>query len=77
MTTWAVMKCLFQHERNAFVERMQRVAQDKHLRISFLSGNANCAAVGVFKTYVKGKQSKVLPPIDYRYMLNIVSSECI
>lgn len=56
---------------------MQGVAQDKHLRISFLSGDVHCAAVGVFKTHVKGKQSEVLPPMDYRYMLNIVSSECI
>ena len=65
-----------QRERNAFVERLQHVAQEKRLRITFLSGDVHCAAVGLFKTYVKGKESEVPPQADHRYMLNIVSSEC-
>ena len=48
-----------QRERNAFVERLQHVAQEKRLRISFLSGDVHCAAVGLFKTYVKGKEIEV------------------
>ena len=45
--------------------------------MSFLSGDVHCAAVGVLKTLVKGKNAhEVPPPQDHRYMLNVVTSEC-
>lgn len=54
---------------------MQQYAQKTRTRVSFLSGDVHCAAVGVFKTFVKGKNSQELPPpIDHRYMLNVVTS---
>ena len=47
-----------------------------HTRVTFLSGDVHCAAVGVFKTHVKDKKRGELSPgLDFRYMLNIVSSE--
>ncbi len=56
---------------------MQHIAKDKHMRVTFLSGDVHCAAVGVLKTFVKGKNAvEIPPPMDYRYMLNVVSSEC-
>jgi hypothetical protein len=65
-----------QRERNWFIEQLQHLAKTKYLRVSFLSGDVHCAAVGVLKTYVKGKKVQdVDPPLDYRYMLNVVTSE--
>ncbi|KAJ3537495.1 hypothetical protein NM688_g6678 [Phlebia brevispora] len=65
-------------ERNAFIERLQReVAIGKHMRVTFLSGDVHCAAVGLLKTYVKGKDQEVPPAMDFRYMLNIVTSAIV
>jgi hypothetical protein len=65
-----------QRERNWFIEQLQGYAQRMHTRVTFLSGDVHCAAVGVFKTLVKGKNAQeVPPPVDYRYMLNVVTSE--
>ncbi|KAF8580672.1 hypothetical protein K439DRAFT_1648118 [Ramaria rubella] len=64
-------------ERNWFVERMQDVAKIMHIRISFLSGDVHCAAVGVFRSLAKGKDVDVPPARDHRYMLNIVSSAIV
>ncbi|EMD34460.1 hypothetical protein CERSUDRAFT_97712 [Gelatoporia subvermispora B] len=65
-------------ERNWFIEETQKIAQAKHIRISFLSGDVHCAAVGVFKTLRKGKNApEIQPPMDHRYMLNIVSSAIV
>lgn len=35
----------------------------------------HCAAVGVLKTLAKNKNAAVPPPVDYRYMINVVTSE--
>jgi hypothetical protein len=64
-----------QKERNWFIEQMQNVARAQHLRISFLSGDVHCAAVGLLKTLVKGKGKVDMPPEqDFRYMINVVTS---
>ncbi|KAG1754457.1 hypothetical protein EDB19DRAFT_1892451 [Suillus lakei] len=67
-------------ERNWFIQQMQGIARMKSLRISFLSGDVHCAAVGVLKTLVRsngGKNNRTIdapPETDYRYMLNVVTS---
>lgn len=59
---------------------MQGIARMKSLRISFLSGDVHCAAVGVLKTLVRsngGKNNRTIdvpPETDYRYMINVVTS---
>ena len=41
-----------------------------------MSGDVHCAVVGVFKTLVREKkQSDIEPSKDFRYMLNVVTSE--
>ncbi|KAI0086636.1 hypothetical protein BDY19DRAFT_986462 [Irpex rosettiformis] len=63
-------------ERNWFIEQLQHLAKTKRLRVTFLSGDVHCAAVGVLKTYVKGKKEQDIPPAqDRRYMLNVVTSK--
>ena len=38
----------------------------------------HCAAVGLFRTHVKEKKAPAIDPaIDYRYMLNIISSAIV
>jgi len=64
-------------ERNWFIEKMQEFAQVKRIRVSFLSGDVHCAAVGVLKTLTKNKEPDVIPALDHRYMLNIVSSAIV
>ncbi|KZT74001.1 hypothetical protein DAEQUDRAFT_720843 [Daedalea quercina L-15889] len=64
-------------ERNWFVEQMQRYAWTRHCRITFLSGDVHCAAVGVFKTLRQQKEAEIPPPFDHRYMLNIVTSAIV
>jgi hypothetical protein len=65
-----------QKERNWLIQQLQNFAKVKRIRVSFLSGDVHCAAVGVLKTLSKGKSKKeVLPPVDFRYMVNIVSSK--
>ncbi|KAH9926121.1 uncharacterized protein B0H18DRAFT_1085075 [Fomitopsis serialis] len=61
-------------ERNWLVEQMQRYAWTRHCRVTFLSGDVHCAAVGLFKTLRQQKEADIPPPLDHRYMLNIVSS---
>jgi len=56
---------------------MQGVAKKKRLRITFLSGDVHCAAVGVLKTLTKGKDAEIPPNFDHRYMLNVVSSAIV
>ena len=52
------------------------LAKSRYLRVTFLSGDVHCAAVGVLKTYVKGKKEPDVPPaMDYRYMINVVTSK--
>lgn len=65
-------------ERNWFIQQLQSLALRKHTRITFLSGDVHCAAVGVFKTYVKDKKHRSYSPDqDHRYMLNIVTSAIV
>lgn len=58
-------------ERNALVHRFQQLAQEKQLRITFLSGDVHLAAVGRFYTHPK---LGIKPRNDYRYMVNVISS---
>jgi PhoD related phosphatase len=46
----------------------------KGLRITFLSGDVHCAAVGLLKTL---SRRDVDPKLDHRYMLNVVSSAVV
>ena len=62
-------------ERNWFIEQLQTLAQAKYMRITFLAGDVHCAAVGVLKTRIKGRKNDMPPDQDFRYMLNVVSSE--
>ncbi|OAX39189.1 hypothetical protein K503DRAFT_799850 [Rhizopogon vinicolor AM-OR11-026] len=70
-------------ERNWFIQQMQGIAKMKRLRISFLSGDVHCAAVGVFKTLVRGSGGKnnrtidVPPDADVKYMINVVTSAIV
>jgi len=65
-------------ERNWFIEQLQRFAQHRRIRISFLSGDVHCAAVGVLKTLQKAKgRPGLAPAADHRYMLNIVTSAIV
>jgi hypothetical protein len=64
---------LSQEERNRFIGRLQLFAQQRMIRITFLSGDVHCAAVGVLKTLQKGKTA-ASPESDHRYMLNVVTS---
>jgi hypothetical protein len=65
-------------ERNWFIEQLQSVALRQRIRISFVSGDVHCAAVGVFKTLIKNKkQPDITPAIDHRYMVNIVTSAIV
>ncbi|KAI0373303.1 hypothetical protein BV20DRAFT_938217 [Pilatotrama ljubarskyi] len=63
-------------ERNWFVLELQKYALATHSRVSFVSGDVHCAAVGLFKTLVKDKKKNVAvpPPVDHRYMVNVVTS---
>ena len=56
------------------MEQMQRFASLRRCRVTFLSGDVHCAAVGLFKTLRQQKEPEIPPQNDYRYMLNIVSS---
>jgi len=65
-------------ERNAFILRLQELAYTKRMRITFLSGDVHCAAVGLLRTHVRDKHHKDLPPeMDHRYMLNVVTSAIV
>jgi hypothetical protein len=64
-------------ERSRFIERLQRYAQSRGVRVSFLTGDVHCAAVGVLKTLTHWRSSAPAPASDYRYMLNIVSSAIV
>ena len=54
------------------MEQLQSIALVRKFRITFLSGDVHCAAVGYFKTLSKGKK-QLNPEEDHRYMLNVVS----
>lgn len=66
-----------QKERNWFIEQLQKFAKIHRIRISFLSGDVHCAAVGVFKTLKAAKTAHLSPSEDHRYMINVVTSQLL
>jgi hypothetical protein len=67
-----------QKERNWFIEQLQNFALQRRIRITFVSGDVHCAAVGVLKTLSTGKGKVPVPPEqDHRYMLNVVTSAIV
>ncbi|KAH7889248.1 hypothetical protein F5I97DRAFT_1934198 [Phlebopus sp. FC_14] len=69
-------------ERNWLIQQLQGIAKMKRIRITFLSGDVHCAAVGVLKTLARsgGKNSRAVevpPATDFRYMLNVVTSAIV
>ncbi|KAG6841683.1 hypothetical protein C0991_008321 [Blastosporella zonata] len=66
-------------ERNWLIEQLQLFALRKRIRVTFLSGDVHCAAVGLLKTLKpKGsRQPEIAPTVDHRYMLNIVTSAIV
>ncbi|KAF8061567.1 hypothetical protein FPV67DRAFT_1563868 [Lyophyllum atratum] len=64
-------------ERNWFIEQLQLFALRQRIRVSFVSGDVHCAAVGVLKTLKAKGRSELAPATDHRYMLNIVSSAIV
>lgn len=68
---------IFQAERNWFIEQLQQYAKTRRVRISFVSGDVHCAAVGYFKSLrIKGKP-EILPVNDHRYMVNVTTSAIV
>jgi len=68
---------LHKKERNWFIEELQKFAKARRIRISFLSGDVHCAAVGVFKTLKAKDKPAVSPAVDHRYMINITTSAIV
>ncbi|KAI0747647.1 hypothetical protein C8Q80DRAFT_1353629 [Daedaleopsis nitida] len=65
-------------ERNWFIVELQQYARSTHARVSFVSGDVHCAAVGLLKTHVKEKKRPdIPPPLDHRYMVNVVTSAIV
>ncbi|EPQ58419.1 hypothetical protein GLOTRDRAFT_36442 [Gloeophyllum trabeum ATCC 11539] len=64
-------------ERNMFIQQLQDFALQRHVRVSFLSGDVHCAAVGMFMTFAGKKGKAVPPPVDHRYMINVVTSAIV
>lgn len=63
-----------QKERNWFIVQLQNLAKIKRCRVTFVSGDVHVAAVGVLKSLKAKNKPEVLPALDYRYMVNIVTS---
>ncbi|KAF8631431.1 hypothetical protein AX17_005108 [Amanita inopinata Kibby_2008] len=64
-------------ERNWLIQQFQHLAAVHRLRISFLSGDVHCAAVGVFKTLKAKNKADIPKENDFRYMINIVTSAIV
>lgn len=64
-------------ERNWLIEQLQLLARAQRIRVSFLSGDVHCAAVGVLKTLKGRNQAEIFPRNDYRYMINVVTSAIV
>ncbi|KAF9036679.1 hypothetical protein BJ165DRAFT_1394689 [Panaeolus papilionaceus] len=64
-------------ERNWLVEQLQNFARIKHIRVTFVSGDVHCAAVGLFKTLRAKGQPEIAPENDPRWMANIVTSAIV
>lgn len=67
---------LHKEEREKFILQLQTLAMLKSIRITFLSGDVHCAAVGLLKTLSHGRPD-VDPRLDHRYMLNVISSAIV
>ncbi|KJA20267.1 hypothetical protein HYPSUDRAFT_68674 [Hypholoma sublateritium FD-334 SS-4] len=64
-------------ERNWLIEQLQNFAKAKRIRVTFLSGDVHCAAIGLLKT-LRVKGTPELPPAeDFRYMANVVTSAIV
>ncbi|KAF5386786.1 hypothetical protein D9615_001876 [Tricholomella constricta] len=64
-------------ERNWLIEQLQLLASRQRIRVTFVSGDVHCAAVGVLKTLKAKGKHELTPAVDYRYMLNIVTSAIV
>jgi len=64
-------------ERNWFVEELQKLALAQRLRISFVSGDVHCAAVGFFRTLKAKNKSEIPHGVDHRYMINVTTSAIV
>ncbi|KAI0781344.1 hypothetical protein BD413DRAFT_27799 [Trametes elegans] len=65
-------------ERNWLVQELQKYALATRSRVSFVSGDVHCAAVGLFKTWVKEKKKPpIQPSLDHRYMVNVTTSAIV
>ncbi|KAJ2936438.1 hypothetical protein H1R20_g654, partial [Candolleomyces eurysporus] len=64
-------------ERNWLIEKLQGFAKAKKIRVTFISGDVHCAAVGVLKTLKLKNKPEISPEQDHRYMLNVVTSAIV
>ncbi|KAG6874079.1 hypothetical protein C0995_006936 [Termitomyces sp. Mi166 len=64
-------------ERNCLIERLQNFALGMRIRVTFISGDVHCAAVGVLKTLQQRGRQELSPQMDHRYMVNIVTSAIV
>ncbi|KIM49433.1 hypothetical protein M413DRAFT_438618 [Hebeloma cylindrosporum] len=64
-------------ERNWFIEQLQNFARVKRIRVTFISGDVHCAAVGVLKTLKTKTRPELSPLEDHRYMVNVVTSAIV
>ncbi|WFD17809.1 hypothetical protein MCAP1_000018 [Malassezia caprae] len=59
-------------ERNHFIEQTQALAQEKKMRITFLSGDVHAASCGVFSS-----ETDIRPEQDYKYSLALITSAIV
>lgn len=61
------------------MEQCQTLALEKHVRISFLSGDVHCAAAACFHTMPEGllKGRRLDKEVDPKYMLQVVTSAIV
>lgn len=71
------MLCGLQKERNWLIEQLQNFAKAKKIRVTFISGDVHCAAVGVLRTLKQKNKPEIQPEQDHRYMLNVVTSAIV
>ncbi|TFK42983.1 hypothetical protein BDQ12DRAFT_677131 [Crucibulum laeve] len=64
-------------ERNWFIEQLQNFSRAKRVRVSFVSGDVHCSAVGVLKTLKSKGKPEIPPSNDPRYMINVVTSAIV
>ncbi|KAF6764847.1 hypothetical protein DFP72DRAFT_985955 [Ephemerocybe angulata] len=64
-------------ERNWFIAQLQIFAKARGIRVTFVSGDVHCAAVGILKTLKSKNTPEIKPENDHRYMLNVTSSAIV